>query len=520
MDNLKIPPHDIEAERGILGAMMLSKYAANLCRELLSGADFYHLAHQTLWRAICAVLDAGGKPDLVQLRHELNKQGELESVGDVAYLAQVLESVPTSANAEHYALIVSELSAKRALLEIAEHLRSAAQPGTEVQELIQRVERGLEGISASVEMVPTVGEGLPEVDAMLERWERGEQVGLATGLRHFDELTGGLTRGTLTIVAGLPREGKTALATNIALQAAEQTPVLFFSAEMSGAQLRLNMLTILSRISWRELRRGIPGERWPAWKSARAKLENFPLYIDQTPGIYVEELISRALRMVKRKSVALVIVDYIQLLGTKIETKRNLEVAHVGAQLKWLARKADVPVLALSQISSVDKVARLAWARELEQAADVIVFLGREQKYAWGKDEVEPDVARRRFKVEKNRTGPEGFFELEFNKPILTFMEAQKDAGEQGNSGAGSGRQNAAPEVAARSYYDTGAGERNSGAQKPAKQERGESINDDTDAAEGNTGAQKPARDCAAQSQLIPADLSEMPDVPEDEIPF
>jgi len=424
----QVMPHDEHAERAALGAMMLDAGAADTVRELLTPDDFYVLRHQAVFRACVEAYEAGSGADLIIVRRLLEGAGDLEKVGGTGYLTDLMETPTCSANAEYYARAVKAETVKRALLQLTPIVQQAQQPGVDVDALLEQLRGGLEAFGPSGEAIPTIGEaGLKEADALMDAWALGEHVGLPTGLRPLDAALDGLLAGTLIIVGAAPREGKTALACNIALDVTERQhkPVLFFSAEMPAVWLTLNMLSMRSGVPWRKVRRGaFHPDELAQWQAAKDALRGLPLYVDDTSQISIEQIARRAAWHGKHKDVALVIVDYVQLLGTRSLSERHLQVASLSAALKGVARRNNVPVLALSQIT-YDKggLPHLRWAAELEQDADVVILLARKSEYAFGAKDAEPDVAVRRFKVAKNRFGAEASFEMEFDKPRLRFRE-------------------------------------------------------------------------------------------------
>ena len=430
MDDMKPPPHDKQAEMGVLGSCLLNADALGAAREIVSEGDFYILAHQDIFAAICAVADEKGDVDIVLLRRELGQRDKLKSVGGEHYLAELMRLVPTSANVEHYASIVRQDATRRALLALRTAIEGVGEPGADVTDALRRLQDGMDSIQPVGAAVDHVAGHMAEADRLMDAWARGEHPETQTGLASLDEKIDGFLAGTLAIVASEPRDGKTALACNIAVNVARKGKgVLFFSAEMAGEILTMNMLSIISGVEWRQIRRGAlsPGDK-AAWDEAKATLAKLPLHIDDAPNVWIDRLYRTALSHCRRHDVGLIIADYVQIIRCHVQESRNIQVATVGSELKRLARECHVPLLALSQVTR-DEGGRshLRWAKELEQDADYIMFLARKAQYQWGSKEAEPDVAERRLKIEKNKFGPGGVLRLTFEKPCLRFYDEHCD---------------------------------------------------------------------------------------------
>lgn len=508
------------AEMGVLGSMLRGEgptgnRACELAAERLQAESFYHLAHQDIFRAAVALWRDGKDPDPILLIDRLRSDGKLDEVGGISYVLALNDAVATAANVEHYIAIVQEKAALRALLDLRHELTVAYSPTAELTAILVRLEDGLDAMVADAHrgravIVAPVGETLQEINKELDARAQGQQVGLETGIRRLDRLTGGLRPGWLCVIGGRPREGKTTLATNIALHVILRLslPVVFFSAEMGRHDLLKNMLRIESQASPKSLLTGKFDQReYSAWQEACATLQvaKDRLLVDDTPAIDIDDLLSRSQQLVQAKGVRLVIVDYLQIVRTSIRAERNLQVAHITQELKRLAREAAVPVLVLSQITRPgrDSSSRhdLKWSGEIEEATDVVLLIGRDDKYAWGSEETEPDEAVRRFKLVKNRHGPEGTWLMTFDKPHLTFREASDDSAGARRGDAGLGAEGV-----------TTKGSDDSAADRVVRRAR----ESDADR-KGNRADVGRSEDTGhVQKPLTP----EPEDVPEDEIPF
>ena len=430
MNDMKPLPSDSQAEMGVIGSMLCSPSVIPIVTERLSASDFYRLAHQSIYEAIATVYEQHKTVDLVLLRHELSRMDKLEQVGGVGYLAEVIDSVPTSANAEYYVSLVCQAAARRALLALNTLIEQAHDPGADLPDLVRQIESGLDSLAVSSAAAPGVAVHVEASKRLVEQWSEGSHPEVQTGIRPLDLRLDGFLPGTLSIIAGEPRDGKTSLSCNIALNVAKRGQgVLFFSAEMPGAMLTLNMASILSGVAWRQIRQGrFDAGSLAKWDAAQADLVTLPLHIDDTAGIDVSKLTETACAHCRREKTSLIVVDYVQILRSSAYEKRNIQVAMVGAELKRLARETNTAVLALSQVTKDDQDRpHLRWAKELEQDADMVMFLARRKEFVWGSERDEPDIAERRVKIEKNRFGPGGTVTLTFNKPCLRFESRGDD---------------------------------------------------------------------------------------------
>lgn len=421
----------LEAERAVVGACLMDKAALPVVKDILSLTDFDATAHQTIMSAIISLADRGQPPDTVLLGDELRKSGVLAKVGGLAYLCELIDTTPSAANVGHYARVVRDKSIARGLVEAAgriiEKVHNPNGDGTEaLQTYAQKEILGATSAgsgSGAVEIRELIMETFHGIE---ERRKRGDALpGLSTGLRQFDALTGGLKAGGLYVIAGRPGTGKTALGLNIAWTITDGGGrTVLFSLEMPGAELALRMLSSSAGLDGHRLSRGyLANSELPAAVRATDALARLPLTIDDTGGLPIDRLMARARRIKMEKGLALIVVDYLQLVRPSQRWNvREQEVAEVSRSLKTLAKELCVPVLATAQLnrgieSRTDKRPTLADLREsgaIEQDADVIGFLSGNGD---GTDLL----------IQKHRQGPTGTIRLIFDRPTQTFRDANGD---------------------------------------------------------------------------------------------
>ena len=435
------PPHDLQAEMGVLGSMQLAPEAFELARDRLKPEDFYRHAHQDIFIAMLDLWDDKGTVDLILLRDELERAGKLAKVGGVQYLTDLMEAVPTSANAEYYIEIVRDASAKRDILDLQHHINKANDPGSETAQILDRLQGYIESARGSGEQHRTLGQQLAEATAYMEKRSRGEVPFILTGIGPIDRILHGLQPGMLTLVGGRSGDGKTALAQNIICTACvkDRHPTVFFSAETPDYQVLINLQRILTGIDYSEVARGtFSAANRTKWVAAGERIVASPLVVDDRQAIAMSAIKARTAQLVRHQELRLVIVDFVQLVKAEQGDSRYLQITDVVQELKRLARTYNIQVLALSQIGrpSKERAGRfLEGSGAQEQVADVMLFLGREKKYIEGVD-AEPAVAMRKVLVTKNRHGRVGSVYLEFDKPILTFRESDYGRGD-GEADAG-----------------------------------------------------------------------------------
>ena len=442
----RVPPHSIEAEQAVLGAALQSPKALPFLADAVRPDHFYKDAHRDIFSVIADFFAESRTVDVVTVSEELKRRGKLEGVGGNAYIASIIESVPTAANAQAYAKIVKEKAMQRELIATGAEMVSMGYEGSEtVDAMLDKSEQMLCKIgldkSASDDCVPMseIVHGAMEQIAELGK-KKSHVTGLSSGFKTFDKYTAGLHPGELVIVAARPSMGKSSFVANIAEYAAVDcgVPVLFFSVEMSKESVVQRLIATRSRIDANKIRTGFwDKEDWPTLTSSAAELSKAPLYIDDTTST-LQELRSRARRLKMQKGIWLIVIDYIQLLtmsGGSAQDRRpenrQMEVTIISRSLKLLSKELGVPVIALSQLSREaekreDHRPRMADLREsgaIEQDADLIVFLYRDEYY-------HPQKAESQGKAEiiiaKQRNGSLGSMDMAFIKEYMLFAELDK----------------------------------------------------------------------------------------------
>jgi replicative DNA helicase len=426
-----VPPQSLEAEESILSAILVDNDTMPEVLEILSPKDFYRSSHQKMFTAMTELFSRNEPVDLVTLTNILREQGWLEEIGGATYLANLVDTVPFAVNAQHYAKIVHDKACLRQLIEKSNAIaKRCFEDRGDVENVIDYAESSIFEISEN-KIKPAfypIGKIIEvNIDALEERQGNKALVtGVATGFTKLDELTAGLQKSDLIILAGRPGMGKTAFALNIAKNSAVDTniPVAIFSLEMSKEQLSFRMLSSEARIDSSRLRRGfITQDDWIKITDAAGFLSQAPIFIDDSPNITVLEIRAKSRRLKMENDIGLIIIDYLQLMKGRISAeRRDLEISEISRSLKALAKELDIPVLALSQLNRKleersDKRPQLADLREsgaLEQDADVVAFIYRDELY--NKDESNPNKGRAEIILAKQRNGPTG-------TAILTFLD-------------------------------------------------------------------------------------------------
>ena len=432
----RMPPASIEAEQAVLGAMLLKPDAVTTAAEELSADDFYRETHRLIFEAMMELKERAEPVDLVTLTEQLKKADKLAKIGGIPALSLIANSVPTAANVHYHARIVHEKAQLRSLINAATEIAGAAyESADEVEDIMDSAEKRILAVSSgkrSKDFVPLQDILLDTLEQIDLRYNnKGSITGLPTGFTELDHLTAGLQKSDLILVAARPSMGKTAFTLNIAahvvLRAKE--PVAFFSLEMSKEQLVQRLLCSEGRIDSQRLRVGeLEEKEWGDLVDTANRLSAAPLYIDDTPGITVMELRSKARRLKAEHGLSLIVIDYLQLMqgrASKSGDNRQQEISEISRSLKALARELNVPVIALSQLSrSVEsrqiKRPMLSDLREsgsLEQDADIVMFLYREDYY-------DPETENKNITeviIAKHRNGPVDTVDLTFLKQFTKF---------------------------------------------------------------------------------------------------
>jgi replicative DNA helicase len=431
-------PHNLEAERSVLGAILLHNDAFNLAAEVIDSQDFFRDAHRRIFDKMVKLVERGDAIDLVTLKEELGRAGELDEIGGPAYITALVDGVPRSTNVEHYARIIKEKATLRNLIFSANKILATAYEGGEDADLIlDQAEHAIFAIADD-----KVRDGFVSMrdlaQASLETIEKLHAhkeliTGVPTGFTDLDEMTSGLQPSDLVIIAARPSMGKTSLALNMAQHVGTKTgmTVGLFSLEMSKEQLFLRLLTSEARIDAHRLRGGFLGERdWGKLSQAIGTLSEARIFIDDSPSIGVLEMRAKCRRLKAEHNLHLVVVDYIQLMqGRGRFENRTLELASISRSMKGLAKELNVPVVVLSQLSRApesrsDHRPQLSDLREsgaLEQDADVVVFIYREDLYGDKNQAAGDTQGVAEIIIGKQRNGPTGIVKLAFIREYTRF---------------------------------------------------------------------------------------------------
>ena len=430
----RVPPQSLEAEVSVLGSMLLDREAMGRAFELLDGPTFYRRGHRLIYEAMQALYERNEAVDLVTVSEELRKNNSLDDAGGSAYLASLVDSVPSAANVEAYAKIAKEKSLLRELIRtgnqiVAESYENPAEVDTFLDHVEQMVFQISEGKQQRdyVSVKDIIHDSLETAEELSQRKQR--VTGVATGFYEFDTMTSGLQPSELVIIAGRPSMGKSSLATNILLHVALELklPVVVFSIEMSKDQLVQRMLCSAARVDAHKLRTGYLSESaFPRLATAAGRLAEASIFIDDTPSISTLELRSKARRLRAREGIELVVIDYLQMMqSSKRSDSRQQEISEISRSLKALARELEVPVVALSQLSRAvesrqDHRPQLSDLREsgaIEQDADLVALMLREEYY----EATTENRGLAQIEIAKQRNGPVGTFQLAFLQQYTLF---------------------------------------------------------------------------------------------------
>lgn len=438
----KIPPQNIDAEKSLLGAILIDEEVLADVAEITKVIDLYDKRHSIIYDGMIRLYERHSPVDLLTLTDELKKRGDLDTVGGSSYLSELTNYVPTAAHAKSYADIVSQAAVRRRLIraggEISdlafnEELSVPQLLGQSEAELFNVSDQSLKQDLTSIEEI--LDESFERLDELYKN--KGSLRGIKTGYRDLDNMTAGLQRSDLIILAARPAMGKTTLVTNLAYNVAtiEKKSVLFFSLEMSKEQLVDRMLADAAGVdSWNIRTGNLSDDDFAKLSEAMGEMAEAPIYIDDTPGVSVLEMRTKARRAAHENELGLIIIDYLQLMqgsgSSQAQGNRVQEVSEISRGLKLLARELNVPVIALSQLSrSVEsrqpQIPQLADLREsgsIEQDADIVMFIYREAYY-------NPETERENVTdliLAKHRHGPTGTVELYFHPERLRFMSLDR----------------------------------------------------------------------------------------------
>lgn len=432
----KLPPQNIEAEQSVLGSILLDNLALNNVLEILETKDFYSEAHRRIFTAIIELYDKNEPCDLITLANVLKSKKYIDSVGGVAYLASLVDNVPSAANVAYYAKIVKEKAIMRSLIDTATGiLKNSYDTGADVDRVLDEAEHAIFEISenkirpAFFPIKDIIKDSFKTIESLYEK--KSMITGVPTGFEKIDDLTSGLQKSELIIIAGRPSMGKTALALNIASHAAVKMglPVAIFSLEMAKEQLAMRLLASEAKVDSQRLRRGLLGETdWPKLTIAAGRISDAPIFIDDTPAIMVLEMKAKARRLKAESGLELIVLDYLQLMRSSgYKDSREQEISEISRSLKALAKELRVPVIALSQLNRkvedrTNRRPQMADLREsgaIEQDADLIAFIYRDEVYNKSEDNPEKGIAE--IIIGKQRNGPVGVVKLAFLEKYTSF---------------------------------------------------------------------------------------------------
>jgi len=429
-EQLKVPPHSIEAEQAVLGGLMLDKDAWDKVADIINETDLYRQDHRRIFNTIGELCSQSHPVDVVTVSEWLENKNELDGAGGLSYLSALAKNTPSAANIKAYAKIVRERSILRQLIHVANEIgESAFNPeGRDSTQLLDKAEqlvfeiaeqgaRGQRGFQPIKDLLVQV---VDRIDTL--SYLETPITGIPTGYNDFDQKTSGLQASDVIVIAGRPSMGKTALAMNIAEEAAikSKVPVAIFSMEMPAEQLVMRMLSSLGRVDQHKVRTGkLDDDDWPRLTSAMNILSEAPLYIDDTPALSPVELRARARRLKREHGLGMIVIDYLQLMHVPISKEnRATEISEISRSLKALAKELNVPVVALSQLNrSLEQrpnkrpvMSDLRESGAIEQDADVIVFIYRDEVY----NDDSPDKGIAEIIIAKQRNGPIGTVRLTF----------------------------------------------------------------------------------------------------------
>lgn len=437
----RVPPHNVEAESAVLCGILTRSDLMNTIGDFLVPEDFYIPANQLIYNVFLELFSKARPIDLVTTAAMLKDRNELEAIGGTVYLGELAQAVVVGANAEYYAQIVRQKAIQRNLIDACSRIIGKCfDSNQEIENLLDEAEQDVFAVrrrashdefSKSSDILDSVFDNLSRLAA-----SKDDITGITTGFTRLDQLTSGLQNSDLIILAARPSMGKTAFAVGMGLNAAikKNTAVAIFSLEMSKMQLMQRMLAVRGQVDFSRIRR--PGlltdEDWHALHAAADVISKAPIIIDDTPAISTMELRARARRLKAEFNVGLIIIDYLQLMRSSRRTdSRELEISDISRSLKSLAKELDIPIVALAQLNRkledrTDKRPILADLREsgaIEQDADVIMFVHREDVYRFKKPSERPVIGEAEIIIGKQRNGPVGLVEVQYNSPITAFVD-------------------------------------------------------------------------------------------------
>jgi replicative DNA helicase len=443
LDQIKLPPHSVEAEQSVLGGLLLEASALDKITDLVTADDFYRQEHRLIYRQIVRLSEQAKPVDVITVAEALEIAGELDKVGGLPYLGGLAQNVPSAANIRRYGEIVRERSIMRKLAEVGTDIASSAYnpTGRDAAQLLDEAESkvfeiaeaGSKGKQGFIPMPPLLSQVVERIETLYARDNPSDITGTATGFTDLDRMTSGLQPGDLVIVAGRPSMGKTAFSINIAENVAmdSKLPVAIFSMEMGATQLAMRMLGSVGKLNQHDLRTGrLQDDDWGRLTHALGRLNDAPIHIDESAALSALDLRARSRRLSRQNNgqLGLIVVDYLQLMSSnagKASENRATEISEISRSLKALAKELHVPVIALSQLNrSLEQrpnkrpvMSDLRESGAIEQDADLILFIYRDEVY----NSDSPDKGKAEIIIGKQRNGPIGKVELAFRGEYTRF---------------------------------------------------------------------------------------------------
>lgn len=442
LDQIKLPPHSVEAEQSVLGGLLLEGSALDKIIDLVTDDDFYRREHRLIFRQIVRLNETSKPVDVITVAEALEIAGDLEKAGGLPYLGSLAQNVPSAANIRRYGEIVRERSIMRKLVEVGTDIASSAYnpTGRDAAQLLDEAEgkvfeiaeAGSRGKQGFMPMPPLLNQVVERIETLYGRDNHSDVTGIATGFTDLDRMTSGMQAGDLIIVAGRPSMGKTAFSINIAENVAldSKLAVAIFSMEMGAAQLAMRMIGSVGKLNQHDLRTGrLRDDDWGRLTHSIGRLNDAPLFIDESAALSALELRARARRLHRQNNgLGLIVVDYLQLMSSnagKASENRATEISEISRALKALAKELHVPVIALSQLNrSLEQrpnkrpvMSDLRESGAIEQDADLILFIYRDEVY----NSDSPDKGKAEIIIGKQRNGPIGKVELAFRGEYTRF---------------------------------------------------------------------------------------------------
>ncbi|MCH8050309.1 replicative DNA helicase [Patescibacteria group bacterium] len=449
VSGLRVPPQNIDLEKALLGSIMIKPDVMNEITDIISVDSFYAPKHRIIYDAMLNLFSKNEPIDLLSLSTRLKQKKRLDQAGGSSFLAELVNAVPSASNVKHYAEVVQKMAMMRNLISAADYISELGyDEAQEIEDLLDKAEKKIYEVTES----PSLHKFVSLSETLTEAWDRFETLnasgdgirGIRTGFSGLDNILSGFQKSDLIILAARPSMGKTALALDIARQTAihHGTTVGIFSLEMSEQQLVDRMLSAQSRVDAWKLRTGknIKEEEYEMIRNAMNDLSKAPIYIDDKPGNTVMNMRTVARRLKRERGLDLIIVDYLQMMSpqsSRAQESLVQQITEISRSLKNLARELDIPVLALSQLSRAieqrrgkPRLSDLRDSGSIEQDADVVMFIHRDDKYNEASEK--PNIAE--ILIEKHRNGPTGYVELYFNQDKVTFQSMEKSSLDDSNA--------------------------------------------------------------------------------------